>query len=88
MSKWIDYKDWKALREWHKERELSMGGYWVKSDLIGTEWKCPRCGSTEIITTEGIEHWGMDHFERMSLEILFWLKEKSTKQVRMNMYGY
>ncbi len=71
MAKWFNYEDWKALREWKEEMELSMAGYWVKSDLIGLKWYCPRCRETEVITKKGIEHYRPDHLRKESLEDIF-----------------
>jgi|WetSurSiteA1Bulk_404760.scaffolds.fasta_scaffold91558_2 hypothetical protein len=31
-----------------------------KEDLIGTEWKCPRCSEIQIITIDGIDHMCQD----------------------------
>jgi len=58
-----------------------------KEDLIGTEWKCPKCNEIEIININGVDHKCNKYWDGSSLKELFEMKEYYTKLNRKIFYG-
>ena len=53
----------------------------VKEDLIGTEWKCPRCKSLETVTKDGIQHSCLGYYINKRLDML-WNDELAYEEFR------
>lgn len=61
-----------------------------QNSLIGTEWKCSRCGAVVIIDENGIDHVSNNngpHYIRYSLLDLLTQKLFMDRQVEMFLYG-
>ena len=61
-----------------------------QNSLIGTEWKCGRCGSVVIVDEAGIDHASNDngpHYTRYSLLDLLTQKLFMDRQVEAILYG-